>query len=93
MILHMRHDLVEMSRAKGERAEEFESAYFYQQDEGPARISLARPFETWTGTGAMGQPHLGTAAKGEQLLGVATDAITDFLTEFRTWNPGVSLRA
>ena len=92
MILHLRHDLVDMSQARGERAEAFESAYFYQQDEGPARISLARPFETWTGTGAMGQPQLATTAKGEQLLGVATDAVTGFLEEFRTWKPGISLR-
>jgi creatinine amidohydrolase/Fe(II)-dependent formamide hydrolase-like protein len=81
-----------MSRARGERAEPFESAYVFQQDERPARVSLARPFETWTGTGAMGQPHLATAAKGEQLLSVATNAVTDFLTEFRAWKPGVSLR-
>jgi creatinine amidohydrolase/Fe(II)-dependent formamide hydrolase-like protein len=40
----------------------------------------------------MGQPHLATAAKGEQLLSVATNAVTDFLTEFRAWKPGVSLR-
>jgi creatinine amidohydrolase len=92
MILHLRHDLVDMSRARGERAESFESAYFFQQDEGPARISLARPFETWTGTGAMGQPQLATAAKGAQLLTVATDAVVKFLDEFRTWKPGVSLR-
>lgn len=92
MILHLRHDLVDMSRAKGERAEAFESAYFFQQDEGPARITLARPFETWTGTGAMGQPHLATAEKGEQLLSVAAGAVTEFLTEFRAWKPGVDLR-
>ena len=57
------------------------------------RIDTARPFNTWTGTGAMGQPQLATAAKGEQLLSVATNGVVDFLTEFRTWKPGKSLRA
>ena len=44
------------------------------------------------GTGAMGQPELSTSAKVEQLLSVASDAIVDFLTEFRAWKPGKSLR-
>lgn len=92
MILHLRHDLVEMSQARGERAEQFESAYFFQQDEGPSRINIARPFEAWTGTGAMGQPQLATAAKGEQLLAVAADGVAAFAAEFRGWKPGVSLR-
>jgi creatinine amidohydrolase len=92
MILHLRHDLVDMSKAKADRAEEFKSAYFFQQDEGPSRIDTARPFNTWTGTGAMGEPQLATPAKGEQLLSVASDAVVDFLTEFRNWKPGKSLR-
>ena len=92
MILHLRHDLVDMSKAKGERAEQFQSSYMFQQDEAPSRVSVACPFETWTGTGAMGQPQLATAAKGEQLLSVAADGVTDFLQEFRTWKPAVSLR-
>jgi creatinine amidohydrolase len=92
MILHLRHDLVDMSRARGERAEQFQSAYVFQQDEAPSRVSVARPFQTWTGTGAMGQPQLATAAKGEQLLSVAVAGVTDFLQEFRSWKPGVSLR-
>jgi creatinine amidohydrolase/Fe(II)-dependent formamide hydrolase-like protein len=45
-----------------------------------------------TGTGAMGQPQLATAAKGEQLLAVAADAVAAFAAEFRGWKPGVSLR-
>ena len=40
----------------------------------------------------MGQPQLATPAKGEQLLSVATSAITDFLTEFRAWQPGSDRR-
>ncbi len=92
MILHLRHDLVDMGKARGERAEQFQSAYVFQQDEAPSRVSIARPFETWTGTGAMGQPQLATAAKGEKLLAVATDAVVGFLTEFRGWKPSASLR-
>ena len=37
--------------------------------------------------------QLANAAKGEQLLSVASNAVVDFLTEFRTWKPGKSLRA
>jgi creatinine amidohydrolase len=92
MILQIRHDLVDMSKARGERAEQFNSAYVFQQDEAPSRVSVARPFQTWTGTGAMGQPQLATAEKGAQLLDVATGAVVEFLTEFRSWKPGVSLR-
>ncbi len=92
MILKLRHDLVDMARARGDRADQIESAYFFQQDDGPSRISVARPFDTWTGTGAMGQPQLATAEKGEQLLSVAADAIVDFLTEFRGWKPGPGRR-
>jgi creatinine amidohydrolase len=92
MILALRHDLVDMSRARADRAEGFESAYFFQQDEAPGRVDLARPFETWTGTGAMGQPQLATVEKGQQLLQVATDALVAFLAEFRSWKLGASRR-
>jgi len=40
----------------------------------------------------MGRPQLATPAKGEQLLSVASNGVVDFLTEFRAWKPGVSLR-
>ena len=92
MILKLRHDLVDMSRARADRAEQMQSGYFFQQDEAPARINIARPFETWTGTGAMGQPELATVEKGEQLLTVAANGIVDFLAEFRTWQPGPNRR-
>jgi creatinine amidohydrolase len=92
MILHLRHDLVDMSQARGDRAEQFESAYYFPQDEAPSRVEIARPFSTWTGTGAMGRPELATAEKGAQLFEVAANGVVEFLTEFRTWKPGVNRR-
>jgi creatinine amidohydrolase len=92
MILHLRHELVDMSKAKGDRAEPFESAYFYQQAEGPLRVNVSRCFEQWTGTGAMGQPQHATAEKGERIFAVAIDAVTDFVKEFRGWPAAPSRR-
>ena len=37
--------------------------------------------------------QIATPAKGEQLLTVAATGVVDFLTEFRTWKHGVSLRS
>jgi len=87
MILHLRHELVDMSQAKGDRADTFQSEYFFQQAEGPLRVNVSRCFEQWTGTGAMGQPQFATPEKGERILAVTVDALTEFLTEFRGWNP------
>jgi creatinine amidohydrolase len=90
MVLHLRSDLVDMSRAKGGRLDSFQSAFFHQQAEGPSRVTVSRAFDQWTSTGAMGQPQLATAAKGERIFQVAIDAVAAFVSEFRDWKPAPS---
>jgi len=46
-----------------------------------------RPFAHITGNGVSGIPAKATAAKGEQILEVASDAITALITDPATWAP------
>lgn len=51
-----------------------------------------RPFTHLTGNGVSGIPEKATAAKGEKLLEVASDAIAALITDPETWAPPRDLR-
>jgi creatinine amidohydrolase len=83
-ILRLRPELVDMEAARG-AAIEFESA-FYRPDSGRAsRVSIVRPFEHVSKTGAYGHPELATSEKGEAILAAAVGELVAFLREVATW--------
>jgi creatinine amidohydrolase len=83
-ILGLRPELVDMQAARG-AAIDFESA-FYRPDSGRAsRVSIVRPFEHVSETGAYGHPEVATAEKGEAILAAAVDELVAFLREVATW--------
>jgi creatinine amidohydrolase len=93
MVLALRADLVDMTRALGETVH-VESKYYVASLSGNRRskVHVSLPFEHLTATGAIGRPELGTAAKGHQLLEAVSAQLIDFVREFAYWErPGVAL--
>jgi creatinine amidohydrolase/Fe(II)-dependent formamide hydrolase-like protein len=73
-----------MEAARG-AAIDFESA-FYRPDSGRAsRVSIVRPFEHVSETGAYGHPELGTPEKGEAILAAAVGELVACVREIATW--------
>jgi creatinine amidohydrolase len=87
MVLALRGELVDMTRAAGERMV-MESRYYIADLLADARskVNVSLPFERMTRTGAIGRPDLGTADKGRRLLDVIAARIVDFVREFSTWD-------
>jgi len=86
MMLVLRPDRVNMGKAVG-GLRDFPSAYYSPRSPSVSRVAVARGFHDMTTNGAMGDPSLATAAKGEALLNAIVPEICDFLTEFATWPP------
>jgi len=86
MILHLRPDLVDMSRAKGPETH-FPSAYFVPDASRPGRVDSPRLFHRISRTGAFGRPELARADKGEQLLATIACEVIAFIQEFASWPP------
>lgn len=67
--------------------------YVYWEGDGPYRgVSMVRPFDCLTNTGAMGKPELATQAKGRHLVQAAVDTLVQFLRDFSVVPPMPSLR-
>jgi len=88
MVLALRADLVDMTRASG-RTLWMESKYYFPDmtTRHGSKVNVSLPFEQMTSTGAMGRPELGTAAKGQKLLEVISAKVAEFVREFSQW-PG-----
>ena len=84
MMQVVRGDLVHMDDAKA-GPPVIDSPFFHSELGG--RVSLASRFQRLTATGAMGQPELATAEKGESLLSAAADEVAAFIEDFLTWPP------
>ena len=82
MMLVVKGDLVHMEDAKA-GAPVIDSPFFNSERGG--RVSLASRFRRLTQTGAMGQPELSTAEKGESLLSAAAREVAAFIEDFLTW--------
>ncbi|NUP98567.1 MAG: creatininase family protein [Armatimonadetes bacterium] len=86
MMLTLRPDLVDMAKAKG-GLRDFPSDWYHPSSPGISRVTAARGFHQMSTNGAMGDPSLATAPKGEALLTAITPEIVGFLTEFAAWPP------
>lgn len=86
LVLALRADLVDMSQAKGEQPY-LQSRYYFPDltTTQTSKVNVSLPMEGMTGTGAMGRPDLGSAAKGNRLLEAISAKIIDFAREFSTW--------
>jgi len=86
MVLALRADLVDMTRARGQQPR-LESRYYFPDltTTRRSKVNVSLPMEHMTGTGAMGRPDLGTAEKGRRLLDAVGARVVDFVREFATW--------
>jgi creatinine amidohydrolase len=84
MILRIRPELVRMDLARGANFM-FESAFYTPDSSGPSRVTVARPFEHISATGALSHPEVATPEKGERLYVIATRELVAFVREFAGW--------
>jgi creatinine amidohydrolase len=84
MILYLRPELVRLEAARGAHTP-FPSQFYGKDSSQPSRVSVQRPFEFKSETGALGHPELGAAGKGEVLLQVATDQVVACIREIANW--------
>jgi hypothetical protein len=78
MILRIRPELVRMDLARGANFD-FGSAFYTPDSSGPSRVTVVRPFEHVSATGALSHPEAATAQKGEALYEVAARELVAFV--------------
>jgi creatinine amidohydrolase len=81
MILCLRPELVDLDAARG--ACRSSGSTFY------SRVTMVRPMEHTTVTGAYGHPEVATVEKGEALFDVAVDAVVACVRDIATWQTPV----
>jgi creatinine amidohydrolase len=86
LILHLRPELVRLDKARGAH-EPFPSRFYNQDASRPSRVTVRRPFEHITATGALGHPEHATASKGQEILAVAVHQVVDCVREIAAWPP------
>jgi creatinine amidohydrolase len=84
MVLSIRPELVDLSRAKGVTGHQ-NSQFYFPDFSQPSKLDISLPFERMTTTGAMGRPDLANADKGAKLLDAISARVTEFVKEFATW--------
>jgi creatinine amidohydrolase len=86
MILFLRPDLVRLGAARGAHTP-FPSQFYCPDSSRPSRVSVQRPFEYKSETGALGHPELGSAEKGEAILQAGVEQVVAFVREIAEWPP------
>jgi creatinine amidohydrolase len=86
MILYLRPELVRLAAARGAHTP-FPSQFHSQDSSRPSRVTMRRPFEHLSQTGALGHPELGTPEKGQALLAVAVEQVVACIREIASWPP------
>jgi creatinine amidohydrolase len=79
MILYLRPELVRLDAARGAHTP-FPSRFY-------SRVTVRRPFEHTTATGALGHPERATSEKGENLFQVAVEQVVACVREIAAWPP------
>jgi creatinine amidohydrolase len=83
-MLRLRPELVDMAAARGAGID-FESAFYTPDSSRASRVSIVRPFDQISATGAYGHPEVATPDKGEDILAAAAGELVAFLREVATW--------
>jgi creatinine amidohydrolase len=83
MMLHLRADLVDMTKAVDDVGSMPTSKHFVADLIGGGPVGLIDRYSRHSTTGVMGQPTLATAAKGAAALEAATRELAEAIHEFR----------
>jgi creatinine amidohydrolase len=84
MILTLRPELVDMTKATGMRTT-FPSEFYVPDFSAPSRVDVARAFDQLSATGAFGHPEIATAEKGEALFAACAEQVALFVRELANW--------
>lgn len=84
MILHLRPELVRLDAARGVHTP-FPSHFYSQDSSRPSRVTVRRPFEQISETGALGHPERATPDKGAALFEVAVEQVVACVREIAAW--------
>ncbi len=83
LMLHLRPDLVDMSKAVDEVGSMPMSDHFVFELTGGGPVGFIEYYSRHSVTGVMGQPTLATAAKGEAALAASSREVAQIIQEFR----------
>lgn len=83
LLLAIREDLVHLSRLDPDHKEEIRPWAADPRWQG--KVDGFHRFHRWTTSGHMGSPESATREKGLSLLEAITEAIVEFLDDFRSW--------
>jgi creatinine amidohydrolase/Fe(II)-dependent formamide hydrolase-like protein len=85
MMLSLRPEWVDLEAARGANVR-FESAFYCPDSSRASRVTVSRPFEHISTSGAYGHPELATAQKGEALFAVAVREVVACVREIAAWD-------
>lgn len=86
MILALCPELVRLEAARGAYTP-FPSQFYSQDSSRPSRVTMRRPFEYLSETGALGHPERGTPEKGEALIAAGVKQVVACIREIAAWPP------
>ena len=86
MMLRLCPELVDLEAARGANIS-FESAFYCPDSSRSSRVTVSRPFEHISATGAYGHPELATVEKGGALFTVAVREVVACVREIAGWEP------
>lgn len=84
MVLHVRPELVCMELARAGEVF-FDSAFYIPSGEQPGRVSVLRPIDHLSQTGAFGRPELATAEKGARLFDLIVEQVEACVRDMAGW--------
>jgi creatinine amidohydrolase len=84
MMLYLHPEWVNLEAARGASAS-FASDFYDPYSGRASYVTIRRPFEHISVTGAYGHPELATAEKGEALFAVAVDQVVACVREIASW--------
>ena len=82
MMLSIQGELVSMERVTA--SPPLVDTLYYHSEHG-GRVNVAKRLTTSAPTGAMGNPEVATAEKGESLLNAIAGEVVEFIRNFSTW--------
>jgi len=84
MMLSAKHDLVRMDRAKTQ-VSSFDNEYLVPSAARSSRVDASTAFHRRSNTGGLGKPEAATAEKGERIIDLVVDEVSEFIKTWLTW--------
>jgi creatinine amidohydrolase len=85
LMLHLFPERVHLERARRSKRPARNGYIAWEDDEPYRGVTLFKKTEYLSSNGSSGEPQLATPAKGEFLYQQATDAVSQFVTQFKMW--------